>query len=324
MLQLLFLLPYIAAQTSVITSGNVTGNCLTGALSFDPLRMYAINQNAKAPTLDISKYDFTIDYGSANVKQAPGGGVYLNIARDLGATTGTGTRISTTRYALYGKFSVTMNASPIGGIVTTFITMSGRHDEIDWEFIGSQNNQVQSNFFYKGIKEFVVHGGTHKLPINGSIDGEHVYEIDWKSTGLTFSIDGVVVRTVLNNANATSPLTPKGERWYPSTPSQIQMSVWDGCVGGLGGTCTWANGPIQWGGRTSYNATFRKVNIQCYDDKDLPVAKWPLTNNPDYAAADPEQSTGETDSSGAKVPDSAGLRALSSFILVTIAALIVI
>jgi beta-glucanase (GH16 family) len=261
MFSLFILAPIVLAQTSVITAGNATGNCVTGRLDFDPLRIYAVSTTTT--TIDVSKYDFTIDYGAANFKALSPAGATLSVSKATGSNAGQGARLSTTRYMLYGKFTATMAASPIGGIITTFITMSGRQDEIDWEFIGSQNNQAQSNVFYKGIKEFGIHGGIHKLP-NGTIDGLHTYTIDWKSTGLTFSIDGVVVRTYLNNAQATSPLTPAGERWFPTTPSQIQIAVWDGCAGGAGGTCTWAQGPISWGSATSYAATFQSIDVQWY------------------------------------------------------------
>lgn len=119
-----------------------------------------------------------------------------------------------------------------------------------------------------------------------------MYTIDWKSTGITFEIDGIVVRTYLNNAQAVSPMTPAGERWFPSTPSQVQISVWDGCAGGPGGTCNWADGPIQWGSATSFTAAFASIDVQCYDSSNLPVSKWPAgPSNPDRLDADPSQPT---------------------------------
>jgi beta-glucanase (GH16 family) len=99
--------------------------------------------------------------------------------------------------------------------------MSTRGDEIDMEIVGKNPNQFESNVFYKGIKEFNVHGGAH--PVNNGVASFHEYTFDWKSDSLTWSLDGKVVRT-LNRETSLSPMTPKGERWFPSTPSQIQMA----------------------------------------------------------------------------------------------------
>jgi beta-glucanase (GH16 family) len=58
----------------------------------------------------------------------------LNLVR---ATQGqaVGVRLSTLRYMLYGRITARMRAIPLPGAVTTFITMSERQDEIDWEVI---------------------------------------------------------------------------------------------------------------------------------------------------------------------------------------------
>jgi beta-glucanase (GH16 family) len=215
-----------------------------------------------------------------------------------------GARISTTRYALYGKFSIIMAAAPIAGIVTAFITMSGRGDEIDWEIVGSDVRSAQSNVFYKSIKEYVLHGGTHGVPMNGTADRFHKYTIDWKQAGMRFYIDDILVRTYLNDASAVSPMTPKGERWlliidlrYPKTPSQIQFSIWDGCADpSNAGACKWAGGPTNYTQASSQGSTFYSLDIQCYDNNDRAVPKWPLENNPDYANTekfqiDPKNST---------------------------------
>jgi hypothetical protein len=58
-----------------------------------------------------------------------------------------------------------------------------------------------------------------------------------------------------------------------------QIALWDGCASGASGTCDWAGGEIQWGGESSFRASFGSLNIQCYDDKDQPVAKWPINQD---------------------------------------------
>ncbi len=134
-------------------------------------------------------------------------GVSLELIKNgVNGQPATGARLSTTRYLLYGRISVKMTAIPVPGAVSTFITMSQRKDEIDWEFVGANVTEGQSNVFYKGIEEFNIHNFRHLIP-NGAdfATSMHVYTIDWRSDSLTWLIDGVPVRT-LSKENATSPM----------------------------------------------------------------------------------------------------------------------
>ena len=60
-----------------------------------------------------------------------GGGVTLSLTKNDNATA-TGTRISSSRYMLYGRITARIKAVPYAGAITTFITMSESKDEIDW------------------------------------------------------------------------------------------------------------------------------------------------------------------------------------------------
>lgn len=50
---------------------------------------------------------------------------------------------------MFGKVSVTTKASAGTGIVSSFILESDDLDEIDWEWLGSTDTSVESNFFGK-------------------------------------------------------------------------------------------------------------------------------------------------------------------------------
>ena len=104
------------------------GNCVTGRINFNPDRI--LNNQANKTNIDPIAYDMTIDYAAENVMIGPNGLNLALVKREGGEAQGV--RMSTTRYMLYGKFSVEMSAVPVPGIVVTFITMSERHDEIDW------------------------------------------------------------------------------------------------------------------------------------------------------------------------------------------------
>jgi hypothetical protein len=68
---------------------------------------------------------------------------------------------------------------------------------------------------------------------------------------------------------------PTGERWFPNTPSQIHIGVWDGGASKSQGVSSWAGGPIKWGNQARFSATYKSIEIQCYNDKDMPVKSWP-------------------------------------------------
>ncbi|OAJ37148.1 hypothetical protein BDEG_21211 [Batrachochytrium dendrobatidis JEL423] len=292
---------------SVNGQANVTGNCISGRINFDPRRTYAnLHPGTTIPDLNVATYDALIDYGSAAVVFNPTGGVSLQLKKNPAGTAADGVRLSTTRYVQYAKITARFTALSVPGTVTTFITMSDRHDEIDWETVGASKTTAQTNVFYKGIQEFAIHSTTETIPpAAGASSGDtgvaHDYIIDWKHDTLSWGIDGKILRT-LNKNTSVSPLTPPGEKWYPSTPSLIQISVWDGGASPNAGTSNWAGGPIPWGSQTVLSATYEYIDIQCYDDNDQPVPKWPASAaNPDLASAPASQPT-----SNAPLPPKSG------------------
>jgi beta-glucanase (GH16 family) len=221
----------------------------------------------------------------------------------------------------YAKVTARFSSIAVPGVVTTFITMSGRKDELDVEIVGGDTSHYQSNVFYKGVAETGVHGGVHA--VTGGVGTTHEYTIDWNSKRVIWSVDNTTSRTYNNDALAVSPRTPPGERWYPATPSQAQISVWD-----FGGG-SWAGGPIPWGSNTKLTAAYEWIDVQCYDDQDQPVAKWPA-NSPDR-----KENTGTGNGGGngnggtggngggnggnGTVPGNSGLRDLPSLALLTLA-----
>ncbi len=81
---------------------------------------------------------------------------------------------------------------------------------------------------------------------------------------MTWTIDGNVVRVLTREMTRDA----NGAYTFPSTPSRIQFSVWDGGAGAAG-TRDWAGGYIDWSGvgpTGYYSATFENVMIQCQGD----------------------------------------------------------
>jgi hypothetical protein len=90
------------------------------------------------------------------------------------------------------------------------------------------------------------------------------YTIEWLPDSLTWSINDKVIRTILRSE--------VNETKYPSSPSQIQFSIWDG---GLSDpeTTGWAGGPTPWEeGQPPYEMMVDWVEVKCHD----PVSDvWP-------------------------------------------------
>ncbi|RKP02922.1 hypothetical protein CXG81DRAFT_7035, partial [Caulochytrium protostelioides] len=251
---------------------SLTNQCMTGKYKFSADRTYTRSNAVDIydPSIDVSGYDFAIDYSSSNVA-FDGDAMLLRLSPPPGDTTrGEGVRIAHTRPVLYGRYSAAITApkAALGGVVTTFITMSEEKDEIDWEIVGASGTTAQSNVFFRGVPETGVWGGTHD--VGGQTDETHVYTIDWKPDVVVWSIDGKEVRRHTKagsefESDLTRAAGYSGKvQWFPTTPSMIQFSVWDGGNAPDPGTARWAGGPIDFS--NDIRAKYEYLDVQCYDD----------------------------------------------------------
>ncbi|KNZ58966.1 hypothetical protein VP01_1825g1 [Puccinia sorghi] len=157
---------------------------------------------------------------------------------------GDGSTLNSTFSLLYGKVSFTMAASDVRGAVSALVLLGTfTADEIDVEVVGGDPKHWQTNVFRPAPGEteplYGVFGGVHAYPKDGYCATTHTYTIDWSPSGITWSVDGNVVRT----------LTPEqtlhnGQRHFPSALSRVQIGLWD--ASSPLGTSGWANGPIPW------------------------------------------------------------------------------
>lgn len=58
-------------------------------------------------------------------------------------------------YIFFGRVSVVMRAAAGQGIVSSMVLLSDTLDEIDWEFLGGEENIGMSNFYGKGTDQFI-------------------------------------------------------------------------------------------------------------------------------------------------------------------------
>ncbi|AJV33282.1 Utr2p [Saccharomyces cerevisiae YJM195] len=176
-----------------------------------------------------------------------------------------GTVLSSTRAVWYGKVSARIKTSHLGGVVTGFILYSGAGDELDYEFVGADLETAQTNFYWESVLNYT---NSANISTTDTFENYHTYELDWHEDYVTWSIDGVVGRTLYKNEtyNAT---TQKYQ--YPQTPSKVDISIWPGGNStNAPGTIAWSGGEINWDAADIsnpgyYYAIVNEVNITCYD-----------------------------------------------------------
>jgi beta-glucanase (GH16 family) len=158
-------------------------------------------------------------------------------------------------YFFFGTVSAIVRAANGTGIVSCVILESDDLDEIDWEWLGGDVDQVQTNYFGKGNTTSYDRGSYET--VSDSQDTWHNYTIEWTSSYTTWYIDGSAVRT-LNYADAVD-----GKN-YPQTPMRVKLGIWSASDTGAEGTIEWA------GGETDYDdAPFtmyvESITIQNYN-----------------------------------------------------------
>ncbi|KIW14671.1 hypothetical protein PV08_07455 [Exophiala spinifera] len=143
-------------------------------------------------------------------------------------------------YIMFGHVDFVVKAAPGTGIVSAAILQSDDLDEIDWEWLGGDNTQAQSNYFGKGQTTTGYNRGAfHAAPSNH--DEFHTYSIDWTANEIVWSIDGTTVRAM------TQDQAVAGQ--YPQTPMYVKVGAW------AGGDPSNPQGTIEWaGGLTDYSA----------------------------------------------------------------------
>ncbi|KAI6880743.1 concanavalin A-like lectin/glucanase [Hortaea werneckii] len=148
--------------------------------------------------------------------------------------------VETDFYIFFGRVDVTMKAAPGQGIVSSVVLESDDLDEIDWEWLGGDTTQVQTNFFGKGNTTTYDRGGFSS--VSSPQDTFHTYTIDWNEERIEWIIDGSTVRTVTYD----DPVALGGKN-YPQTPMRVKLGSW--CGG-----CAKAEATVEWaGGKTTFD-----------------------------------------------------------------------
>ncbi|KAI9773066.1 MAG: hypothetical protein M1840_008186 [Geoglossum simile] len=275
------------------------GECGVGAYCLggcDPLSSDSLESCVPAPTCKSTDYKLTNLDGIADKTKYLGDASKSNWVVDgtplayqdqvllTMAPKTVGAVMASTHYVWYGKISATMKTGRGAGVVSAFILLSDVKDEIDFEFVGVDLENAQTNYYFQGITNY--HNGQNISVSSDTFNDFHTYTIDWTPDSITWSVDGKVGR-----------VKKKSETWnstanrfdYPQTPARIQLSIWPGGLASNNkGTIDWAGGLIDWNGPDIkdpgyYYATVNEVNVQCYD----PPANVSKSGSTSYVYADP-------------------------------------
>ncbi|BCR93457.1 glycoside hydrolase family 16 protein [Aspergillus luchuensis] len=164
--------------------------------------------------------------------------------------------IETDFYFFFGKAEVVMKAASGTGICSSIVLESDDLDEIDWEALGGDTTQIETNYFGKG--DTSSYDRATWATVSTPQETFHTYTVEWTESATTWSIDGTVVRT-LAYSDAQS-----GTR-YPQTPMRLKLGIW------AAGDSSEPEGTIEWaGGETDYSdgpftMTVQSVSITNYN-----------------------------------------------------------
>jgi len=144
-------------------------------------------------------------------------------------------------YFFFGRVEFVLKAASGKGIVSSMMLLSDDLDEIDWEFIGS-DNRASSNFFGKGIEDYTF-GEYHDMDVAPQ-DDYHNYTTIWTEEKLEWYIDDALVRSLKKDEAKVNDTDV-----YPQTPCRMSLGIWAGGDPSLNEwTRKWA------GGDTDYDA----------------------------------------------------------------------
>lgn len=146
-----------------------------------------------------------------------------------------------------------MKSAPGAGIVSSLVLESDTLDEIDLEWLGADDSEVQTNYFGKGDVTTYNRGAYNPAANN---QGQFItYTVEWTESQIVWSVGGSTVR-VLTPATADT-------NQYPQTPMRVKFGAWSaGDASNAAGTISWARGPTDY---TQGPFTMTVQNIQITD-----------------------------------------------------------
>ncbi|KAJ1645009.1 putative glycosidase CRH2 [Coemansia asiatica] len=234
--------------------------CASQLVTFDssadviPIRTYSGNPNVN-PYLSIFEPD------NASIVD---GALKLQMNYQAAQNKGFGATADASHTIQYGRVTARVKTASVApGVVSSFIIRNDQTgDEIDFEWVGKDPSQVQTNYYFNDILDY-----TKMVAYNVGADTSkdyHDYTIDWSENSIQWLVDGKVIR-VVNKADTLDAAT--GKYLFPTSEARVAFSIWDGGNSGAQGTAEWAGYPTPWGNGVSYQMFVDSVDVKCSGDQ---------------------------------------------------------
>ena len=170
-------------------------------------------------------------------------------------TNGSSVLLSSNFYIFFGVVESWVKMAKGAGIISSIVLESDDLDEIDWEWVGYNTSEVQTNFFGKG-NTTSYDRGTNVYMENADTEF-HNYTTYWDQDRLEWWLDGVKVRTL----NYSESLTVYGKN-YPQTPCQVKVGLWpSGLESESKGTIEWGGGLVNWDD-VPFTMTVQRIRVK--------------------------------------------------------------
>ena len=84
---------------------------------------------------------------------------------------------------MFGHYDIVIGSSPGQGVITSVVLLSMDLDEIDFEWLGAQDDSVQTNYFGKG--ETYTCDRERNVQVQTPHEEYHTCSVDWTGTQIT-------------------------------------------------------------------------------------------------------------------------------------------
>jgi len=203
---------------------------------------------------------FWIENPDSDNVEVKDGNLILTMKYSTSDNRGHGATIASIRQMQYGNISARIKTASGRGFVSSFITKTvlsdNEGDEIDFEQLGGNPNEIQTNYYTDGQIDYTK-GIKHNIQgITPFTEDYHIYTINWMPDQINWIVDGQIIRTLLKNSSDK----------FPQANQRIWFGLWDAGCNQAPGTMDWA-GHTPWCNDTSLRSTTAQMMVDWIEVK---------------------------------------------------------
>lgn len=166
--------------------------------------------------------------------------------------------LQSTFYIFFGIVEMHVKMAKGGGIVSSAVLQSDDLDEIDWEWVGYNTSEIQTNYYSKGVSDY--ENGEFFWVDNADTEF-HNYTTHWTKEKLEWWLDGQLLRTLTYDETKNS-----SGSYYPQTPCNVRIGIWPaGDPSNPQGTIEWAGGEVDYDAGP-YTMVVKDVRVQDFNE----------------------------------------------------------